>query len=184
MSFLLTILIKMFLIGQDQMNLHFWFFLFFLKFKILKRIVQYSKETQTLLQELFLSNNPKWELLFKTDSSFFNLQVFLKKVQIESDELFVGFDPLSHFFESFKERFEKFGLVFRNSNENYFGITWNPNKFKPSEFNIISNSIGMKPNVDSNEVVPNVEEIISDVKKMGEGLIQSIKLEGKIIFSK
>eukprot|EP01080_Neovahlkampfia_damariscottae_P001140 gene1140-10654_t len=151
-------------------------------FLILKRIVEYAKETKKLFDILFSSNNPNWESLFETNSNFFNVVVYLNKFKLPENELFIGFDPYLHFYQNLKDRFEKFGLIFRNKNENYFGIIWNPNKFQPSDFNIVSNSIAMKPTND-NQVVPNVDEIIGDIKKMGDGLIKKIKLDDKIIFS-
>jgi len=101
-----------------------------------------------------------WLGIFKTSLSNFDLLIKLKepntkpfktkskqKKKLSSlDDLEIGFDPVGCYIQELRDRFSRFGLFFRDSQQGeYIGVGWNPAKFLPSEFQIAHNSIAMIP---------------------------------------
>lgn len=136
------------------------------------RMVAYAKETEELLNDYFENQKTKCDLFFKTSKDY-DVIIYLKK-EFKFDKPIIGFDPIHHYFQNLRDRFEKFGFFFRSFDEHFISIVWNPLKFESTPFQIIKNSWSMKPEKDQN-VVPNLDEILNDVEEMGEGLIEKIQ---------
>jgi hypothetical protein len=126
-----------------------------------QRYVQYAKQTENVLNNLFNSQSTDgWLGIFKTSLSTFDILIKLKdpnttpfktkskqKQRLSNlDDLEIGFDPVGCYIQELRDRFSRFGLFFRDAQHGeYIGVGWNPAKFVPSEFNIAYNSIAMMP---------------------------------------
>lgn len=111
-------------------------------------------------------------------------QMNIKKQKSENialGELSIGFDPISMYVNDLRKRLEDVGLIFRNSARNdIIAIVWNPTAFLPSSFNM-TKTTGMFPleHTQCTKVIPNVFELLHDIKNLGKGLIEKVEMVSK-----
>ncbi|KAL9646720.1 hypothetical protein ABK040_001142 [Willaertia magna] len=144
---------------------------------IVNRMVQIAKNTEVELMEVLQSKSKFPDTLTSTDIESYDACIKLKSPQDYVKLLggnTIGFDPVDYFYRDVKERFGKFGLIFRDYMNDRIFIAWNPQMFTPKPITI-SQSVCMKPIREGKalKVVPNMPQIIQEIKLMGEGLIQS-----------
>jgi len=95
-----------------------------------------------------------------------------------SSGLLVDFDPAEIFYNSLKERYYELGLVFLNKYGGYkIGIIWNPSKFLFNTFKL-RQSVSTMPIHLNDEIkfIPNIFQIVSDIRIMGKGIIEDITI--------
>jgi len=95
-----------------------------------------------------------------------------------SSGLLVEFDPAELFYFSLKERYNNLGVIFINKyGGNKIGITWDPSRFLLSSFKLRQSMSTMPIHInDDTKFLPNIFQIVSDIKEMGKGIIEDITI--------
>jgi len=138
-------------------------------------MVQFAKNTEIELLEYL--QNPGMALptlLKETDMESYDMTIRLKK-DLEG----FGFNPVDSFFRDLKERFGRFGLLFKDEASTKIAIALNPEVLSPKPASI-ANTTCMKPVMGGASkqlrVEPNLAQLVYEMQKMGEGLISSMDI--------
>uniref|UniRef100_K3WBL1 Nucleolar protein 6 n=1 Tax=Globisporangium ultimum (strain ATCC 200006 / CBS 805.95 / DAOM BR144) TaxID=431595 RepID=K3WBL1_GLOUD len=116
-----------------------------------------------------------------------------KNMDLTAVPVLVGFDPVQQLLEDLTARFGHLALFFINDVErSAILLTWKPQAFLPTKFRAIaSNCLVTLPKAHDEDdatttdgeaagsrsyAVPNVFEVLSEIQRMGEGMVESIAL--------
>jgi U3 small nucleolar RNA-associated protein 22 len=147
---------------------------------IVNRLVNCAKATEQLiidpLSSVGISSNHHQPEIMKPNLAVFDIIVQIKKQQQELLDL-IGFDPISMYVNDLRVRLNKFGLIFRDATAgDVIAIVWNPSSFVPTTFQM-NQSSAMCPLHNGTMVLPNIIELLNDIKQLGQGLISKIELK-------
>eukprot|EP00002_Diphylleia_rotans_P025509 TRINITY_DN5045_c0_g1_i2.p1 TRINITY_DN5045_c0_g1~~TRINITY_DN5045_c0_g1_i2.p1 ORF type:complete len:1168 (+),score=282.69 TRINITY_DN5045_c0_g1_i2:57-3560(+) len=95
--------------------------------------------------------------------------------------LLIGFDPLEHFVDELRIRFQDIALVFYNKlGSERVCIAWKPSAFLPRAFKptAATFTLPLSNPTEGSEIILDIFQLIAEIRNLGQGLISEIKFAG------
>ena len=154
---------------------------------IVHRMIQFAMNTEIELIEYLQTSNTELPSLFvSTDMDSYDLIIHLK--QNIDRKLPTGFNPYDLLYSDLKQRFSRFGLIFKDCNNTMITMAINPEVLSAKQSSI-SNTYCMKPasNVANSTTGTdkkksglmlelNIPQLMFEIKTMGEGIISKVEV--------
>lgn len=100
---------------------------------------------------------------------------------VSSSELIVGLDPIEKFITELEARFHTRAMFFYdNCGGDVIGMVWKPAGFEAKQLTVadsianVETKKAVAKKKGKNYVVPNVEQILSEIRAIGEGIVEDI----------
>ncbi|GAB1599819.1 nucleolar protein 6-like [Argonauta hians] len=168
---------------------------------MLNRFILIARQSLNALQEMLLQPSCDLKKIFRTSLEPFDMIIHLNPDQeacpdqaidvpnktkysalLSNPALLpvIDFQPRQLFLNNLKESFGHLAMFHSDVYySNVIAVLWRPNVFKPRDFKVslVNGGCLLEELSKENQLVPNIEAIIEDMKILGNGIVQKIDLK-------